>query len=49
VQVGNLGGWRSVGEGVIELRIYLGAAYRVYCTRHGNAMVLLALRTVSAP
>jgi putative addiction module killer protein len=30
-----------VGEGVIELRIHVGAGYRVYCGRHGNAVVIL--------
>jgi putative addiction module killer protein len=41
VQVGNFGDWEPVGEGVIELRIHIGAGYRVYCARHGRAVVLL--------
>jgi len=41
LQSGNLGDSESVGEGVIELRVHIGAGYRVYCGRHGKAMVLL--------
>ena len=35
VQAGNF------GEGVIELRVHVGAGYRVYCGRHGKTVVLL--------
>lgn len=41
VQAGNFGDCEPVGEGVIELRIHVGAGYRVYCGRHGKAIVLL--------
>jgi len=41
VQVGNFDDCEPVGEGVIELRIHVGAGYRVYCGRYGNAIVLL--------
>jgi putative addiction module killer protein len=41
LQVGNFGDCESVGEGVIELRVHIGAGYRVYCGRHGNAVVIL--------
>lgn len=41
VQAGNFGDCESVGEGVIELRVHVGAGYRVYCGRHGMAVVLL--------
>ncbi|WP_434517294.1 type II toxin-antitoxin system RelE/ParE family toxin (plasmid) [Dechloromonas sp. ARDL1] len=41
VQAGNFGDCEPVGEGVIELRVHVGAGYRVYCGRHGNTMVLL--------
>lgn len=41
VQVGNFGDCEPVGEGVIELRIHVGAGYRVYCGRYGKAVVLL--------
>jgi putative addiction module killer protein len=41
VQAGNFGDCDTVGEGVIELRVHVGAGYRVYCGRHGKAVVLL--------
>jgi putative addiction module killer protein len=41
VQSGNFGDSKPVGEGVIELRVHVGAGYRVYCGRHGKAVVLL--------
>jgi putative addiction module killer protein len=41
VEAGNFGDCEPVGEGVIELRVHVGAGYRVYCGRHGKAMVLL--------
>ena len=41
VEAGSLGDCEPVGEGVIELRIHVGAGYRVYCGRHGKAVVLL--------
>ena len=41
IESGNFGDVKSVGEGVIELRIHVGAGYRVYCGQHGRQMVLL--------
>ncbi|MBI5332994.1 MAG: type II toxin-antitoxin system RelE/ParE family toxin [Burkholderiales bacterium] len=41
VEAGNFGDCEPVGEGVIELRVHVGAGYRVYCGRHGKAVVLL--------
>lgn len=41
VQSGNFGDCEPVGEGVIELRVHVGAGYRVYCGRHGKTIVLL--------
>lgn len=41
VQAGNLGDCEPVGEGVSELRIHVGAGYRVYYGRHGKTVVLL--------
>jgi putative addiction module killer protein len=41
VEAGNFGDCEPVGEGVIELRIHVGAGYRVYFGRHGNSFVVL--------
>jgi putative addiction module killer protein len=41
MEAGNFGDWEPVGDGVIELRVHVGAGYRVYCGRHGKAVVLL--------
>ena len=41
VQAGNFGDSEPVGEGVIELRVHVGAGYRVYCGRHGKLVVVL--------
>ncbi|HHT9011988.1 type II toxin-antitoxin system RelE/ParE family toxin [Burkholderia cenocepacia] len=41
VQTGNFGDCEPVGEGVIELRVHVGASYRVYFGRHDSALVLL--------
>src|ERR1039458_9142421 len=41
IESGNLGDSKPVGEGVTELRIHVGAGYRVYCGRHGQRWVIL--------
>ena len=41
LQAGNFGDSAAVGEGVIELRVHIGAGHRVYCGRHGKAIVIL--------
>jgi putative addiction module killer protein len=41
LELGNFGDVEPVGEGVMELRVHVGAGYRVYCGRHGKAVVLL--------
>lgn len=38
---GNLGDYRSVGEGVCELRVDYGPGYRVYFGQVGSVLVLL--------
>lgn len=38
---GNFGDCRTVGSGVFELRIHVGAGYRVYFGEVGNTIVLL--------
>ena len=41
LEAGNFGDCNPVGEGVHELREHLGAGYRVYFGRHGQAVVIL--------
>jgi putative addiction module killer protein len=41
IEQGNLGDYRSVGEGVYELRINYGPGYRVYFGQVGSTIVLL--------
>jgi putative addiction module killer protein len=41
VALGNLGDYRSVGEGVCELKIDYGSGYRVYFGQVGLTIVLL--------
>ena len=40
-EMGNLGNYRSVGEGVIELKINFGPGYRIYAGLHGNEVIVL--------
>lgn len=41
VSLGNLGDMKQLREGVFELRIDYGPGYRLYCTRHGQAVIVL--------
>lgn len=41
VQAGNMGDCAPVGDGMLELRIHLGAGYRLYCGRSGTHLVIL--------
>lgn len=41
LSVGNFGDHKSVGEGVLELRVDVGAGYRVYYGMYGQALVIL--------
>jgi putative addiction module killer protein len=41
VSLGNLGDYRSVGEGVFEFRIDYGSGYRVYFAQSGMLVILL--------
>jgi putative addiction module killer protein len=38
---GNFGDWRSVGEGVFEMRVDIGAGYRIYYAREDIFVWLL--------
>jgi putative addiction module killer protein len=41
IEAGNFGDVEPVGEGVRELRIHVGAGYRVYFGQHGRTIVIL--------
>ncbi len=41
VSSGNLGDTKPVGDGVSELRVDVGAGYRVYFGKQGQALVIL--------
>ena len=41
VQLGNLGEYEPVGDGVLELKIDVGPGYRVYFGPVGRALILL--------
>ncbi|MDO8805659.1 MAG: type II toxin-antitoxin system RelE/ParE family toxin [Elusimicrobiota bacterium] len=40
-ELGNLGDHRSVGQGVVELRIHFGPGYRVYTGLQGKELIIL--------
>ncbi len=41
IEAGNLGDCEPVGEGVSELRVHVGAGYRVYFGRYGQMVIIL--------
>ena len=41
IEAGNFGDCEPVGEGVSELRVHVGAGYRVYFGRYGQRVILL--------
>ena len=43
VEGGNLGDFKSVGNGVLEMRIDYGPGYRLYFAKDGKAIVILLI------
>lgn len=43
ITVGNYGDFKSVGDGVLELRIHYGAGYRIYFSEIDKTIVLLLM------
>lgn len=41
LRLGLEGDWKPVGEGVFEMRIFVGKGYRVYFAREGKTVVIL--------
>lgn len=41
VATGHFGDCKPVGDGVLELRVDVGAGYRLYCARQGQTLVIL--------
>lgn len=41
VQQGNLGDVASVGEGIMEMRVFYGPGYRLYYVQEGAAIVVM--------
>ncbi len=41
LRLGTFGDWKSVGDGVCELRVHCGAGYRIYFGRQGQTVVIL--------
>lgn len=40
-ELGNLGDWKSVGDGVSEMRVDVGPGYRLYFTRRQNVLIII--------
>lgn len=43
LSLGQWGDHKPVGKGVIELRLYFGPGYRIYCGRSGITIIVLLL------
>ena len=41
MEIGNFGDFKSIGEGLFELRLFFGAGYRIYYGNTNNKLILL--------
>ncbi len=41
VQSGNLGDFKRIGQKLIELRLFFGSGYRIYCCEDGQNLIIL--------
>jgi len=41
LRLGNAGDYKSLGDGIYELRIHYGPGYRIYYGKEGNKIILL--------
>lgn len=41
VEAGSLGDWKPVGNAVSEMRVDVGAGYRLYFTRRGRRIIVM--------
>lgn len=41
LELGNMGDFKSLGGGLLELRIHFGPGYRVYCFKEGQKLIIL--------
>ena len=41
VELGNLGDYSSVGDGIYELRLFFGSGYRIYYMQQGSQLIIL--------
>ena len=41
LEPGQSGDWKSLGNGLAELRIHYGAGYRIYYCRKGDVVIIL--------
>jgi len=41
MEQGNFGDYKSIGEGLYELRLHFGSGYRVYYGKIGDEIILL--------
>ncbi len=43
LEQGNYGDWKSVGQGIRELRLPFGSGYRIYFGEHKDQLIILLI------